>query len=274
MRSLLICALVASVLTCTGVASAGESSASSYPASVAVLGNSAAAAYGTDTGHPYQAVPANSWATGANPAVNSVYLRILALNPAIRNHSFNFSSEEGGIDKLASQVQKALTAKPDLVLVEVDGDVECDGKDQSRITDYSSKMGSALDSLTKGLPNARVFVVSYWGSFASYVKYLEALPSAARLKHAGKGPCQMVASPSGQVVPAHVAYIQGVVAGYEKQLAAVCARYKQCRYDGGAAQRMAVTAADISLDQNHLSIAGQAKLAAIEWAAMASFIKG
>jgi len=82
----------------------------------------------------------------------------------------------------------------------------------------------------------------------------------------------MVEAPSGKVIPSHVAYIEKVVTGYDSQLAAACAQVPHCRYDNGAAQRLTVTAADISLDENHLTISGQARLAAAEWAAMTGFV--
>jgi hypothetical protein len=69
-------------------------------------------------------------------------------------------------------------------------------------------------------------------------------------------------------VPAHVAYLQRTIAGYHAQLAAACKQYPQCRYDGGAAARLVVTAADLTHRFDHLSIAGNAKLAGIEWGAL------
>ena len=53
----------------------------------------------------------------------------------------------------------------------------------------------------------------------------------------------------------------------------MCKRVPQCRYDGGAAHRIGLTAADMTIDQNHLTIQGLAKLAAVEWAAMSGFVR-
>ncbi len=280
MKRWLLGALVASCLLAAAAAQAAEHSATvagaatRYPNAIVVLGHSAAPAYGSDPAHPYRDAPENSWATGTNPAVNSVYSRILAVNPAIKGHNINLARDEVTLKNLAAQARKAvtLTPKPELVLVEIEGDVKCDGSDESRWSDFGTGVSAALDTITKGLPNAKIFVVSYWGSFSSYVKYLESLSTSARLKHAGKGLCQVVEAPSARVVPSHVAYIKKIVAGYDKQLAAACAQLPQCHYDRGAAQNMAVTGADISLDQDHLTVQGQAKLAAAEWAAMASFV--
>jgi hypothetical protein len=271
-RKLRVAILVAFSLAAIPLASARVTG---YPSSMVVLGSSAATGTGSDPAHPYRDAPANSWATGTNPAVQSVYLRILAANAAIRGHNVNLSGHDATVKDLATQARKAvaLTPKPGLVLVEIEGDVECDGKNDSRVAEFGTDLGAALNTLTKGLPHAQILLVSAWGSFPSFVKYLDGLSAGERLKHAGKSLCQLVESPSGRVVASHVAYVKKYVDAYNKQLASVCAQSARCHYDGGAAQAMAVTAADISLDQNHLTIQGQAKLAAIEWGALAPFVK-
>ena len=51
-------------------------------------------------------------------------------------------------------------------------------------------------------------------------------------------------------------------------LAAVCGGYAQCRWDGGAAFGVTFTTSDVSTrDYFHPTLAGQAKLAAVTWAA-------
>lgn len=254
----------------------GSAAAAPLPSAIVVLGNAVADGYGSDPAHPYHDAPGNSWATGANPAVGSIYSRILATNPAIRGHNLDLAHHDASIDDLAAQAHNAvaLTPKPDLVLIEVEGDIRCDGSDDSRVTDFRTTLSSVLDTLTTSLPRAQIFVTSAWGSFASYLNYLNGLSLGARLKHAGKSVCQIVESPSGRVVPSHVAYIKKYVDAYDAQLASVCKAAPRCRYDGGAAQRLAVTAGDISLDQDHLTLAGQAKLAAVEWTAIAGFLGG
>ena len=46
------------------------------------------------------AAPENSWATGTNPAVDSVYLRILARNPKIRGHNVNLAQDSATVRQL------------------------------------------------------------------------------------------------------------------------------------------------------------------------------
>src|SRR5215218_6818384 len=61
-----------------------------YPNSVAVLGHSGATGESSDPNKPrhYEARE-NSWASGTNPAVKSLYLRLLSVNPKLEGHNFN-----------------------------------------------------------------------------------------------------------------------------------------------------------------------------------------
>jgi hypothetical protein len=282
MRRLTIAALLAA-LAAVPLASAAVGHATRYPSSIAVLGTATAVGWGAEPAHPFAPARQDSWATGTNPAVESVYSRILALNPAIKGHNVNLvpgtNALEGAgheLDEFADQVRKAvrLKVKPDLVLVQViDRALKCDGTTERDFAGYGQRFGDALQMLAQGLPKARIFVIGQWGSFASYVKYLKSLDAhKERLKNAGKKPCQLVASPSGQIVPSRVAYAKRIVAGEEAQLRAACAKVANCRYDGGAASRIAVTAADMSEFQYTPTIQGQAKLAAAEWKALDGFL--
>jgi len=266
---LLLATLTVCCLAAAPLASGGQRT---YPNALVVLGAATAAGYGADPAHPYSISPQNSWGTGTNPAVRSVYSRLLELNPGIKGHAVNLAHETDAgteLDELAGQVKQALTLtpKPQLVLVNViERNLKCDGTTETDFAGYGAKYGAALDALTQGLPNARIVVVSQWGSSASYVKYLESLPVGARLKHAGKGPCQLVQSPTGQVSAERTDYANKIVAGEQAKLRSACRQHPQCRYDGGAAQRVTVTPADVSLVQFSPSSQGQAKLAAAEWA--------
>ena len=53
------------------------------------LGGSVTAGFNTDCPDPWTDCPDNSWATGTNPAVDSVYIRLLALNPQLKDHNAN-----------------------------------------------------------------------------------------------------------------------------------------------------------------------------------------
>ena len=282
----LIGALLAAALVAVPAASAGRHGAAAYPNTIVVLGDGGAAGHASNPAHTFQDAPENSWATGTNPAVDSVYSRILALNPAARGHSVNLARDDLSTASFTAQMHRAiaLNPKPDLVIIEL-GDravASCDGHDDAHYADFRAEWDTVLQTLTTGLPHARIFVVSpwggsygsSWGSFDSYVKYLDGLDEGARLQHAGKRLCQFVESPSGRVVSARVAYMKKTWASYEAQKAAACARFPQCHYDGGVAGRIAVTAADVAPGGGYPTIQGNARLAAAEWGAMSHFLAG
>lgn len=271
-------------LAAAAFASAAGGARAGYPSSIAVLGTATANGWGADPAHPFANAPQDSWATGTNPAVRSIYERLLALNPAIKGHAFTLAYPNGapeGAGKELDSFDHAVTGalrlkvKPELVLVQViDRAVKCDGTTERDFAGYGQRFSASLRKLARGLPNARIVVISQWASFDSYISYLRGLGVSSRMKNAGKKPCQLVSSQSGQVVATRVAYAKSIVAGEEAQLKTACGQVSNCRYDGGAAARVAVTAADVALFQYTPTVQGQAKLAAAEWAAIAGFLKG
>jgi hypothetical protein len=237
-----------------------------YPSSMAVLGHSNATGEDSDPARPHAVIHANSWATGTNPAVNSVYLRILPKNPAIKGHNFNLAQPGATVEDLLIQAQQAvgLKPKPGLFLVQImDNDMVCPATPGDYAT-FRSKLITALSVLARGAPKARIFVVSQWGSPATN---WQALRPAQRQQSGGVGPCAFI-DPRGRLVPKELARLETIIHGYEAQLAAGCTRVPRCTYDGGAFGRQVDRNEYISEDLNHFTIKGAAAAAAVAWAAM------
>jgi hypothetical protein len=242
-----------------------ESAYAGYPSSIAVLAHSGATGENSDPGRPGQEVRANSWATGTNPAVNSVYLRILAKNPKIKGHNLNLAHSSATVRDLVLMSKQVVgtTPKPDLVLIQImDADMAC----PATTRDYSafrSTFLSALKVLARGAPQSSFFVVSQFGSPSNW----RMLSPAERRSVGGTGPCAFL-SPAGRVVPKELARLESIIHGYEAQLRAACKRVRQCRYDGGAFGRIVDKRAYWSSDLNHFSVEGHAKAAAVAWSAL------
>ena len=250
----------------------GEGGHSGYPSSIVVLGHSGATGYNSDPLRPVTDVKANSWATGTNPSVNSIYLRLLAENAAIGGRSFNLAEDGARAADLADQAELAVRVKPspDLILVQIIGnDISCDGRDAGRYPPFRATMVASLRTLSKGVPNARIFVVSDTGSVRGYATAVRDIPEA-RAGSTGAGPCDLF-TPAGAIDQAHVANLQGIIDGYERQLVAACARFVHCRYDGGGAGTFVEEADDFTSDYGHLAVHGQRKLAAAVWPALFDF---
>src|SRR5437868_1803678 len=73
-----------------------------YPDRLAATGASATTAYNTCP-TPGTNCPANSWSTGTNRAVNSIYLRIRALHPEIEGNNFNDAVAGSKMARLQTQ---------------------------------------------------------------------------------------------------------------------------------------------------------------------------
>ena len=237
-----------------------------YPNSIAVLAHSGATGENSDPHEPRAEVRENSWATGTNPAVKSLYVRILARNSKIKGHNFNLAQGGANVDELVFQAEEAveLEPRPDLIVIQIgDNDIVCPvSADDLRA--FRSSFESALDVLAKGTPTSRLFVVSQFGSPTTYAK---ALTQPERQSIGGTGPCDFV-DPSGRLAPGKLANLEEAIHGYEAQLEAGCKRFPRCRYDGGAFGRVVETREFFSSDLNHLSVKGHAKAAAVAWAAL------
>src|SRR5215831_13353298 len=90
--ALLVSTLVAAPAGRHSVTAAAHG-ATGYPNAIVVLGDGGAAGHASNRAHTFQDAPENSWATGTNPAVDSVYSRILAVNPAARGHNVNLARD-------------------------------------------------------------------------------------------------------------------------------------------------------------------------------------
>jgi hypothetical protein len=245
-------------------AARSESAYVGYPSSIAVLAHSGATGENSDPGRPGEEVRANSWATGTNPGVDSVYLRILAANPAIKGHKVNLAHGSATVQDLVLMSRQivAMKSKPQLVLIQImDADMVCPAAKRD-YTGFRSTFLSALKILARGAPNSRFFVVSQFGSPSNW----RMLSPAERRSIGGTGPCAFL-SPAGRVVPKELTRLERIIHGYEAQLKAACKLVRQCR-DGGAFGRIIDKREYWSSDLNHFSVKGHAKAAAVAWAAL------
>ena len=258
-------------ITTPALAQAASPAAGGYPNSIAVLGHSGAIGQNSDPARPGEEARANSWATGTNPKVDSLYLRIRAKHAAITGHAFNLAQGGATVTDLVQQAREAVALKPvpQLIVVQImDNDIICPATAQEYAS-FLSTFASAIAVLARGAPHSRIFVVSQFGSPGTFAA---SLSPSERLRFAlqsgiGGGPCDFV-NPEGKILDAKVGVLDKDIHGYEAELKAGCLRFRQCRYDGGAAGDIADRRSYVSSDLNHFSIAGNAKAAAVAWAAM------
>ena len=136
--------------------------APAYPNSIAAIGHSDT--NGSGVRGPRTNWPHSSWVTGDSPAVQSLYSRILARNPAIRGNKFNLAISGADAASMLLQAKKAVGLKPapELVVVQgIDNDIACDTVSHKP---FQVAFARVLETLAAGLPDSRIFVVSQFGS--------------------------------------------------------------------------------------------------------------
>ncbi|HEV2089252.1 MAG TPA: GDSL-type esterase/lipase family protein [Cryptosporangiaceae bacterium] len=238
------------------------------PASIAALGDSITRAFAVceSSGDCPQA----SWSTGTAPDLGSHQQRVTEARgrrPQVHNLAVSGATVSG----LDGQARKAVATKAEYVTVLIGANDACAPTERAMtpVAEFETAFVGAMDTLVRGLPQARVLVVS--------------IPDLARLWVVGKGVedvratwgkfgiCQsMLADPTStsDAANARRARVRDRVIAYNRVMAAACQRHPTCRWDGNA-----VFDYDFSLDMVsprdywHPSMLGQRTLAEISWKA-------
>jgi lysophospholipase L1-like esterase len=245
-----------------------------YPNSMASTGNSITRAYNTGP-IAFLDWPSNSWSTGSSGTVNSHYRRILAANPAISGRNYNDAVTGADMGDLNGQVTQAVAQGVDYVTILMGANDVCASSEAAMtpVATYRAQFQTAMQTLTSGLPDARVFVVSIPDVYRLWEIYRTSF--TARFVWTIAGICQSMLANPGSTAPADVARrarVRQRNVDYNTQLVEVCALYVHCRFDGNTAFNTDFVRSDVSSrDYFHPSVAGQTKLAAVSWSATFDF---
>ena len=241
-----------------------------WPNSMAALGNSITRGFNSGP-LPYQDNPGYSWSTGTNASVRSHYLRILEANPAIAGKNFNDARSGAKMADLAGQAAVANAQQVDYVTILMGGNDVCASSESAMtpVATFRTQFQTAMNDLTAGSPNAKVYVVSIPDVYNLWA-ILHNNPSA-RFVWSFFRICQSMLARPASTAQADVdrrARVRQRNIDYNQQLQEVCATFGNCKYDGGAVFNTGFVVSDVSTrDYFHPSRAGQAKLAAVSWAA-------
>ena len=270
------------------------------PNSVAVLGDSISAGTGT-AGLPSAEQPGNSWATGTNSTVLSIYQRLVAINPAANGNNYNQASNGKRMED-ANEQAAAMPTNTQLVLIQMGGNDLCrDTPEQMpSVAQYRARFVEALDAIAARSPNARISVSSVPDIYNLWdLRGAPNPPNSQPSSRAGTArlfwdtlaviPCKsMVDNPTDMsaaaVLRRDTVRLRNI--DYNAALAAECALRLRCRFDGGATfnfssnrlnppygdlkprEEWGFVDDDIStIDHFHPSTSGQRKLAEASWAA-------
>jgi lysophospholipase L1-like esterase len=259
-------------LACEGGAGgAGPSptaTAKGYPSSIAALGDSITAGFGS--GGTYLACGRNSWSTGTADEVRSHYRRILAENPKIEGHVHDFALPGAEADALADQAARAVDAKAQYVTILIGANDACAGSTagMTPVSTFRKQVDSGLARLKKGLPRASILVAS--------------IPDLYRLWQIGRKNasavrvwsrfhiCQSMLADATSTAAADDArrkQVRDRISDYNDELRAACRAYgKHCRWDNGSVHEVRY---DLSLvnqvDYFHPNAEGQREIAEVTY---------
>jgi hypothetical protein len=242
--------------------------------SIVALGHSGTTGYNSDPDRPGVDTRENSWVTGTDPAVDSIYRRLLATHPALEGHATSLGVDASTVDALDAQVDAMLQLDPlpDVVVVQtLWNDLRCDGTDPANQQRFGRTLDRALTRIGEEDRYAQVFLVDQWGSALAHAR-------AARDLHGfvaaatGTGPCDTYTE-DGAIRRAGVVAMQHIVDGYFATVQRVCSAHPSCWTDDGTLGRMPVGPEDLTPDGNHLSVHGLATEAAYAWRALPDAIK-
>jgi lysophospholipase L1-like esterase len=268
---LCLAALAVLMLACEGAGNAAPSPTGKpkpgLPASMAALGDSITAGVGSC--FPPTRCQQNSWSTGSNPAVDSHYRRIRAGNKKIAGRARNFSVPGARAADLQAQAVQAVKAKVAYVTILIGANDACAPSVAQMTTSglFRDGVDAALHTLKKGLPKARVLVVSVPDLY--HLWETGHTSPAARLAWA-LGECPSLLDNPTSTAPADNQRRHAVddrVTAYDRELAAACSAYgRKCRWDGGKVHSVHFSLAQVStLDYFHPSKEGQKELASVTY---------
>jgi hypothetical protein len=243
--------------------------------SIAVLGHSGATGTKSDPNDPNRDARENSWATGDNPQVQSIYLRLLQNHPALKGHNYNQAIDGSRVDDLGPEFSTLLTDAnplPDVILIQtIDNDIRCDGTDAANYGPFGRTLDHMLTRTARAIPGVQFFLVSQWATVRNWAAWAAHHESQV-LVNSGTGPCD-VFDEKGALRPKGIRSLQAIVDSYWAQLERVCSKHPGCFTDHGAEERFVPTDKDLGPDLNHLSIAGHKKYAELAWRALPEQIK-
>jgi lysophospholipase L1-like esterase len=245
-----------------------------YPTAIAATGDSITRAFNTG-GTIFTDAPGNSWATGTNSAVNSQYNRILTADRLTSVRAYNDAQTGAKMVDLNGQILSVNGQGVDYITILLGANDACTPSEAAMtdVATYRAQFQQALNTLTAGSPNARIFVASV----PDVYKLWDLLKdnTTARIVWYTYSICQsMLANPTS-TAPADVdrrARVRQRVVDYNTQLAQVCATNVHCRFDNNATFNTIFATADVSTrDYFHPSLSGQALLAGVTYGATFDF---
>ncbi len=253
---------VVAILCCVSSASAvGSPGQVGYPSSIAAIGDSWETGFATNATGPAGDVWANNWVTGTNPAVGSLYERILAVNPKIKGRVHNVAGDGAAAYGFTLQASFLTRTRVDLIVEALGGNDLCGTTEP--VKQFGIDMGDGVRQLALEHPDARILIVGIGMIRAIW----EGAAATRQTRGAASfGICDPKYDANGKPSPAQLVWLKQREAAYNGVLRSICAKYVHCRYDGGM-DAFDLQVSDLARwDSSHPGPSGAAKIAAAVWA--------
>jgi hypothetical protein len=237
-----------------------------HPRGVIAFGHSALTGLSADPDRPQENSPKSSWATGTDPKVDSVYLRLVKVRPETQGSVANTAENGAKAATLQAQAEAALDQVPfpALAIVQtIDNDIRCDGSDAAHLPEFRASVRAAVETVHSASPKTTILVVSNFGSPAGYAKALAKDPVAVA-GYADTDPCSPFTG-NGTINAKGVATLTAIIDRYEAEQVRACAGIPVCHTDDGALSAYTERLELLASDRQHLLAAGHAELAALIW---------
>jgi len=266
-RITLVTVVMAVAAAAASTASADPASVG-YPSALASTGDSITRAFDTCS-FPYVDCPQNSWSTGTNATVNSVYRRILAASPAINGRNFNDAKTGGKMVDLNGQVATAASQGVDMVTILMGANDVCTSSDTTMtpVATLRAQLTQALATFSAARPDARIAVSSIPNVYHLWQIFHTNL-GAATVWGLAKI-CQSLLKNPNSTAQADVdrrARVAQRTRDDNDAIRDACAQYVHCHFDGYGFYNVVFTTGDVTTrDYFHPSVPGQAKAAQAAW---------
>ena len=259
-----------------------KTSTATSPATLAgliAIGHSALTGENSDPNHPHAPVPANSWATGTNPAVDSIYQRMLAQWPDTKGHVYNGAVGGATASALPGQIESALLSvpAPRLVIIQtIDNDLNCPIAD-SAFADFGASIDTTLHTITQASPRSQVLILlNHVSAAKDFQGDLDAAKADPKLiaQMTGPPPCGEL-DKTHHVQLASAKYLDAEVVSFNAEILRVCAKYPTCVTTKGHENNFTLAPNGVNPNNDHLSVVGLAAMAKFYWPmAKAAILQG
>jgi hypothetical protein len=233
------------------------------PVGIIAIGHSGLT--GEGTGATFEPVLANSWATGSEPKVNSVYQRLTSVRPETQGHVANTAKGGAPASTLTAQATQALAIVPvpALAIIQtVDGDIRCDA---SNVAEIGKSLAQALALIHDASPNAIILVAGQLGRpSVAFVTDLVAAHPDTKADLTWDDECSFFDA-DGKLRESGFELLTATIDVYEAETARVCAQIPNCVTDGGVRKAWIDSLEYFSPPFTHINLAGQAAQAELIW---------